>query len=250
LLIVTGTYPQINNREVLVNKLITRTLLALLMLAAPTGVAARDFFGGASPLPMYLTVDYGDLDASLARAGLGPLDDGVFLMGWSTYIYVHPSVRVGLMGAGGSHIGEGMTCNITRQAKVGLGFIGATGEYVFSFMKGDVAVGTMLGYGHADIELRQIMPGPIDWDGIWDVYQCEPALPGTFMNIMKGNFFAYQPFLRLKYKMTGWLSLQGSAGYLGAQVSSWKHRGDAEIGGEPTLDLGGFIFTIGPHIGF
>jgi hypothetical protein len=227
------------------------TITALFLLLSFTGVStARDFFGGASPLPMYLMVDYGDLDPSMARAGLGPLEDGVFLMGWSTYIYVHPSVRVGLMGAGGSKTTDGMNDLITRQAKVGLGFIGASGEYVFSFLRGDVAVGTMLGYGHADIELRQLMPGPIDWDGIWDVYQSEPPLPGTFVNIMKGNFFAYQPFLRVKYKLTNWLSLQGSAGYFGARVGTWKHRGDVDIEGQPTLDFSGAMFTLGPHIGF
>ena len=70
------------------------------------------------------------------------------------------------------------------------------------------------------------------------------------MNIMRSNFFAYQPFLRLKYKLTGWLSLQGSVGYLGAQAGSWKQRGDVDIDGEPSLDFGGVTFTLGPHIGF
>jgi hypothetical protein len=231
-------------------RLFTAMLTMLMMMSLPAAALARDFFGGVSPLPMYLMVDYGDLDASMARAGLGPLEDGLFLMGWSTYIYVHPNVRVGLMGAGGSKTEEGMNDLITRQAKVGLGFIGASGEYVFSFMQGDVAVGAMLGYGHADIELRQLMPEPIDWDDIWDVYQNDPPLPSTFVNIMKGNFFTYQPFLRLKYKLTGWLSLQGSVGYLGAKAGSWKHRGDVEIEGEPSLDFSGVMFTFGPHIGF
>jgi hypothetical protein len=226
--------------------------IAIFFFLFPVGpnAMARDFFGGFSPLPMYVMVDYGDLNQYVERAEMNPLEDGAFLMGWSTYLYVHPSVRVGLMGAGGSKTVDGMDDIITRQAKVGLGFIGATGEYVFSFMKGDVTIGTMLGYGHADIELRQSIADPIDWEQIWDVYQSEPALPSTFMNIMEGNFFAYEPFIRLKYKLTGWLSLQGSAGYLGAKVSSWKHRGDVEIKNKPSLDFSGVIFTLGPHIGF
>jgi hypothetical protein len=232
------------------SKLVTMVSMVVLVSFSTGGAMARDFFGGASPAPMYLLVDYGDLDESMARAGLSEMEDGLFLVGWSAYVYVHPSVRVGLMGAGGSKTGEGMSDLITRQVKVGLGFLGASGEYVLSFTQGDVAVGTMLGYGHADIELRQNMSEPIDWNGIWDVYQSEPALPSTFMNTMKGYFFAYQPFVRLKLKLTGWLSLQGSAGYLGASVSSWKHRGDVQIDGEPAVDLGGVTFMLGPHIGF
>ena len=224
-------------------------LFFLLLLIAPNAMA-RDFFGGFSPLPMWLNVDYGELNDYVEGIGVAPLDDGAFLMGWSVYLYVHPSVRVGLMGTGGSKSADGRDDIITRQAKVGLGFIGATGEYVFSFTKGDVAIGTMLGYGHADIELRQSMAGPINWDQIWEGYRSEPALPSTFMNIMEGNFFAYKPFIRLKYEITSWLSLQGSAGYLGAEVSSWKHRGDLEIKNEPSLDFGGLILTLGPHIGF
>jgi hypothetical protein len=226
------------------------TIAGFVLLSLAGGAQATDFFGGASPLPMWLTADYADLNPSLEHIGVSTLDNGAFLMGWSFYLYVHPSVRVGLMGAGGSKLADGMDDIITREVKVGLGFLGATGEYVFSFMRGDVAVGTMLGWGHADIELWQIQSDPIDWDLIWDSYVQEPALPGNFGTTLKGNFFAYQPFLRLKYKLTGWLSLQGSVGYLGAEVSSWKQRGDVGIDNEPTLDFGGAMFTLGPHIGF
>jgi hypothetical protein len=226
-------------------------LLGVLLIAvSPAETPARDFFGGVSPAPVYVMTDFGTLNTDIEGIGVEPLDDGLILAGWNTYIYVHPSVRIGVMGAGGSQTVKGRDDLITRQVKVGLGYMGLSGEYVFSFMKGDVAVGTMLGYGHADIEILQSQAGSPDWDGIWDVYASEPSLPSTFMNIMRSNFFAYQPFLRLKYKLTGWLSLQGSVGYLGAQAGSWKHRGDVDIDGPPDLDFGGLTITLGPHIGF
>ena len=231
------------------SKLLTLITACLLIFSA-AGAQATDFFGGGGPTPMYLMVDYGDLNEHIEGIGVSCLEDGTFLMGWSTYIYVHSNVRVGLMGAGGSQLGEGMDDLITREAKAGIGFFGATGEYVINFMQGDVAVGTMLGWGHADIELRQIMSDPVDWDLIWDPYAQEPSLPNNFGNSLSGNFFAYQPFARFKYKLTGWLSLQGSAGYLGAKVDSWKQRGGVEIEDGPSLDFGGVIFALGPHIGF
>ena len=225
-------------------------LVLFLIASLPSAAPARDFFGGVSPAPVYVTTDFGDLNVHIEGIGVEALDDGLILAGWNTYIYVHPSVRVGLMGAGGSQTVEGMDDLITRQVKVGLGYVGLSGEYVYSFMKGDVAVGTMLGYGHADIEMLQSQPGSPDWDGLWEVYASEPALPSTFMNVMKSNFFAYQPFLRVKYKLTGWLSLQGSIGYLGARAGSWTHRGDVDIENAPDLDFGGLTVTLGPHIGF
>lgn len=225
-------------------------LVSLIITILPVTASARDFFGGVSPAPVYVMTDFCELNTNIAGIGVNELDDGLVLVSWNTYVYVHPSVRVGLMGAGGSKTAEGRDDLIERRIKVGLGYMGLSGEYVFSFMKGDVTVGTMLGYGHADIEMLQSLTGSDEWDGLWDVYQSEPALPSTFMNIMKSNFFAYQPFLRMKYKLTGWLSLQGSIGYLGAQAGSWKHRGDVDIDGEPSLDFGGVTFTLGPHIGF
>jgi len=231
-------------------KLFGALLVTFIIAALPGAAPARDFFGGVSPAPVYVMTDFDELNTHIKEIGVAPLDDGLILAGWNTYIYVHPSVRIGVMGAGGSQTVEGRDDLITRQVKVGLGYIGFSGEYVFSFMKGDVTVGAMLGYGHADIELRQSMSGPIDWDGIWEVYASEPALPSTFMNSIRSNFLAYQPFLRMKYKLTGWLSLQGSVGYLGAQAGSWTHRGDVDIDGEPDLDFGGLNVTLGPHIGF
>ena len=225
-------------------------LITFIIASLPAGAPARDFFGGVSPAPVYVMTDFADLNTHIEGIGVEALDDGLILVGWNTYIYVHPNVRVGVMGAGGSQTVEGMDDLITRQVKVGLGYVGVSGEYVFSFMQGDVAVGTMLGYGHADIEILQSHAGPPEWDGIWDVYASEPALPSTFMNIMRSNFFAYQPFLRMKYKLTGWLSLQGSVGYLGAKAGSWKHRGDVDIDDEPDLDFSGLTVTIGPHFGF
>jgi len=231
-------------------KLFGIVLVMCVFAALPAGTAARDFFGGASPAPVYVMTDFGDLNVHIEGIGVEPLDDGLILVGWNTYIYVHPSVRVGVMGAGGSQTVEGMDDLFTRQAKVGLGYMGVSGEYVYSFMKGDVAAGAMLGYGHADIELRQFLSGSADWDELWEVYASEPPLPSNFTNIMRSNFFAYQPFLRVKYKLTGWLSLQGSIGYLGARAGSWKHRGDVDIEGAPDLDFGGLTFSLGPHIGF
>lgn len=223
-------------------------LFLLLFLIAPNATA-RDFFGGFSPLPMWLNVDYGELNDYLEGIGVAPLDDGAFLMGWSVYLYVHPSVRVGLMGTGGSRKQDGRSDLLVTEARSGLGFLGGTAEYVFSFMQGDVAIGTMLGYGHADIELRQRISGPIDWDEIWNDYLGQDP-PTNFGTTLKGNFFAYQPFIRTKYKLTSWLSLQGSVGYLGAKVGKWSQWGDVDIKNEPSLDFGGLIVTLGPHLGF
>jgi hypothetical protein len=223
---------------------------ALLLLLFAAGAQATDFFGGFSPAPVYVMTDFGELNTAIAAARVNPVEDGLVLVGWNTYLYVHPSVRVGVMGAGGSKTVEGRSDLIERQAKVGLGYVGVSGEYVFSFMKGDVAVGTMLGYGHADIEVIQSLTGSDQWDDIWNVYSSEPPLPSTFVNIVKSDFFVYQPFLRLKYKLTGWLSLQGSAGYLGAPAGSWTHLGDVDVENGPDLDFGGLTFSLGPHIGF
>lgn len=231
-------------------RLTIAALAAVTILTLPAGAPARDFFGGVSPAPVYVMTEFGDLNTYIEGIGVEPLDDGLVLVGWNTYIYVHPSVRLGVMGAGGSQTVEGHDDLIIRQAKVGLGYVGISGEYVYSFMKGDVAVGAMLGYGHADIELRQFLSGPADWDEIWDVYSSEPPLPSTFTNVMRSNFFTYQPFVRLKYKLTTWLSLQGSLGYLGAQAGSWTHRGDVDIENAPDLDFGGLTVSLGPHIGF
>ena len=128
-------------------RLLGALLGALMVAALPAGAAARDFFGGVSPAPVYVMTNFGDLNPNIEGIGVEPLDDRLILAGWNTYIYVHPSVRVGMMGAGGSQTVEGRDDLITRQVKVGLGYVGLSGEYVFSFMKGDVAVGTMLGYG-------------------------------------------------------------------------------------------------------
>jgi hypothetical protein len=226
-------------------------MMVLFMIVVwPAAASARDFFGGVSPAPVYVMTDFDELNGDIETIGVDQVDGGLILAGWNTYIYVHPNVRIGVMGAGGSKTVEGRDDLIERQVKVGLGYVGLSGEYVFSFMKGDVAVGTMLGYGHADIEMRQSQSGSVNWDGVWEVYRSETAQPNTFMNTMKSRFFAYQPFLRLKYKLTGWLSLQGGIGYVGAQASSWKHRGGIEIDGEPSLDFGGLTFSLGPHIGF
>ena len=235
--------------EVSMSKFVPWTIALFLLFPAAGSVQARDFFGGVGITPTFLTVDYADLNDYLEGIGVPALNDGSFLMGWKLYFYVHPSVRVGLMGAGGSKTEADASSNITREAKVGMGFLGATGEYVFSFMRGDVAVGAMLGWGHADIELRQISKNPIPWDHIWDDYQLSEA-PDNFMTILGGNFLAYQPFVRLKYKLTGWLSLEGSVGYLGAEVSTWKQREDVDIENEPSLDFSGLIVSFGPHLGF
>ena len=150
-------------------RLFRMTLAAIMIMMLPAGSSARDFFGGVSPAPVYVMTDFGKLNSNIAGIGVDQLDDGLILAGWNTYVYVHPSVRIGLMGAGGSQTVEGRDDLIERQVKVGLGYVGLSGEYVFSFMKGDVAVGTMLGYGHADIEMLQSLTGSDEWDGLWDL---------------------------------------------------------------------------------
>jgi hypothetical protein len=235
--------------EVVMSKLVLWANI-FLFLCIPSSLPARDFFGGAGPIPVWLDVDYGDLNEYVEDIGVSPFENGLFFVGGGGYLYVHPNVRVGLMGAGANKKRDASWGQLTNEVEFSLWFMGGTAEYVFSFMKGDVAVGTMLGWGHSEIKLRQFFQEPIPWESIWEVYQTEPALPGNFGTSLKGNFFAYQPFLRLKYKLTGWLSLQGSVGYLGAQVGTWKQWGDVDIENEPSLDLGGLTVTLGPHLGF
>jgi len=224
-------------------------IFMLLLFFTPSTSPARDFFGGIGPIPMWLKVDYADLNKYVSGIGVAPFEDGLFFVGGGGYLYVHPDVRVGLVGAGSHKERQGSLGTSTNEVQFSLWFMGGTAEYVFSFMKGDVAVGTLLGWGHSEIKIRQVSTEPIPWDTIWDDYQTAGTME-NFGTILKGNFFAYQPFLRLKYKLTNWLSLQGSVGYLGAQVGTWKQWGDVEIEKEPSLDVGGLIVTLGPHLGF
>ncbi len=224
-----------------------------LLMAIPGTSQSRDFFGGIGPIPMWLDIDYGDLNKDLENILVDPLENGLFFVGGGGYLYVHQNVRVGLMGAGSHKKRDGSVNGYDNQVEFSLWFMGGTAEYVFSFMRGDVAVGTMLGWGHSEIKLRQISQEPIEWGYIWDDYReifHTEGWPENFGTILKGNFFAYQPFVRLKYKVTRWLSLQGSVGYLGAQVGTWNQWGDVDIKNEPSLDMGGLIISLGPHLGF
>lgn len=231
------------------SKFVPWTIIFLLLFSIPSVSLGRDFFGGIGPIPMWLDLDYGDLNDYVADIGVSPFEKGLFFVGGGGYLYVHQDVRAGLVGAGSHKMRDGTVNGLTNEVDFSLWFMGVTAEYVFSFMKGDVAVGTLVGWGHSEIKLRQISQKPMPWEDIWDAYQLEGG-PKNFGTILKGNFFAYQPFLRLKYKLTGWLSLQGSVGYLGAEVGKWKQWGDVEIENEPSLDLGGLIVTMGPHLGF
>ena len=231
------------------SKFVLWTIIFLLLLSIPDSSQARDFFGGIGPIPMWLDVDFGDLNEDVESIGVSPFEDGLFFVGGGGYLYVSQNVRVGLMGAGSSKKETGTQDGITREAEVDLGFMGGTAEYVFSFEKGDVAVGTLLGWGNAEIRLRYVSKKPISWDQIWEDYQPQGEAE-NFGTTFKGRFIAYQPFLRLKYKLTGWLSLQGSVGYLGAEVGQWKQWVDIDIENEPSLDFGGLFITLGPHLGF
>lgn len=232
-------------------KLTPWIIVFLLIFPGVNGSQARDFFGGIAPIPIYLNIDYGDLNEYVEDIGVSPFDDGLFFIGGGGYLYVHPNVRVGLMGAGSDKMRGEEIEGYDNDVEFNLWFMGTTAEYVFSFMKGDIAVGTLLGWGHSEIKIRHISREPRSWDIIWDDYdEIWDLPPQNFSTTLKGNFFAYQPFVRLKYKLTGWLSLQGSVGYLGADVGKWKEWGDVDVENEPSLDFGGLIVTLGPHLGF
>jgi len=247
------------------NKILT--LLLLLAFSAGIAVAQEEpippkrsravkvgLFGGYTP--GWLFVDVKPVNEFLLGGkGAALQESGVFMTGGAGAIYIMflPNVRVGGMGMTGSIKSTSLDlAGIRRDAEYHVGFGGVTIEYVWPVMEHlDIALGTSLGGGGADLTLRQSNGGTNTWTseqailGDWNA-----GTAGNVTRVLSGAFFVAVPSLYVEYALLGWLGLRLGASYVAMIVPSWEVDGNYDLLGVPSGVSGrGFMLQAGVLVG-
>jgi hypothetical protein len=219
-----------------------------------TKMAKVGLFGGF--LPGWLSVDVGPINDFIVHSKGIPLStNGVFMVGGggAIYIMVLPNVRIGGVGMSGSLNSTGLDATgIRRDAKLNIGYGGATIEYVIPIVERlDVSAGIMLGAGGIDLTMRVSNGGNNTWES--EQNYLSAGLGGTINNVTRiysGAFFVWSPMVNVEYAVLGWLAFRLGASYVGMSFPSWKVDGNYELLGVPSSVSGkGFMVQGGVLVG-
>ncbi len=211
-------------------------------------------FGGFTP--GWLFLDVKPINEFLAAGKGAPLkEDGIFMTGGAgaAYIMLLPNVRVGGMGMTGAIRSTSIDLNaVRRDAELRVGFGGVTIEYVWPVTERlDFSAGAMLGWGGADITLRQSNGGTNTWVGEQEQFaQWTAGNPGNMTRTLSGAFFVWVPSVDVEYSLLGWLGVRLGASYVGMSFPSWKVDANYELLGVPSGVTGkGFMVNAGVFVG-
>lgn len=139
------------------------------------------------------------------------------------------------------------TVNFNRHMKYKLRTYGFTAERRIALFPGVyLAPGAQLGWGSTTLLFSQT-----DGNFVWNTLNDKLASPGSKYLELKRGYLLFQPKISLVVKLTNWLGIQGTAGYM---MSYSYHPGwNAEFVGEkfdvkhsPENSLNGMTFSIGP----
>lgn len=143
------------------------------------------------------------------------------------------------------------TVNYSRHMKYKLRTYGFTAERRIALLRGVyLAPGAQLGWGSTRLIFSQT-----DGDFVWSQLNNKLGSPSTKYVELKRGYLVFQPKISLVVKLTDWLGIQGTAGYM---MSYSYHPGwSANFVGEkfdvkksPENSLNGVIFSIGPWFSF
>lgn len=143
------------------------------------------------------------------------------------------------------------TANYKRHMKYKLHTYGFTAERRIALLRGVyIAPGAQLGWGSTNLLFSQT-----DGNFVWSQLNNKLASPTSKYLELKRGYILFQPKISLVVKLTDWLGIQGTAGYL---MSYSYHPGwSANFVGEkfdvkqsPENSLNGMTISIGPWLSF
>lgn len=209
--------------------------------------------GGFTPYVLFWNVDNIN-KAIISDVGPNLKKQPIVLYGGEGYGYIMliENLRIGGMGAGGNVKNSSIYGNTRMDLETNVNFGGVIINYVVPLSQRlDFTIGSMIGWGGINLKLRRDNWGIKKWDDILNQWGTSGSvLVNNFSHKVNGNFFIYQPNLKLEYAVLRWLSIRFGVGYLGMTGGKWKLDDEFElVGVSDKLNASGFIFDTGILIG-
>ena len=176
----------------------------------------------------WLNLDLSALNQTLRPAGYAPLSGKILLIGGMCAACFVQNWHLG----GGSLYGEEISSQGEKQARLSLELGGVFITYMIWHNKQTaLSPGAFAGVGKATLELLDHEAATV-----------EEALRRPTSILLKQDFFALQPYISLDVRITSWLSVRLSAGYLQTFGGKW-HLGQHKL---LALEgnLGGYMLQI------
>ena len=215
-------------------------------------------YGGGSVLPMWLVLDFDDLDRSLDSWGFDRLGNkGFMAIGGGGMGTIGKGFLIGGMGGGGS-VKSSKTVDVdgsevSKRVKFSYSFGGVTLTKRFAVTRSVITDLTVLaGAGHVDMDLVNI-DQKFTWKNIRRNLDTNPDNDSEyfFATRMSSNFFTGRASVGVLVRLTAWFGIYASGGYQGSVIPEGGFdAGGNEVFGSPRMNLSGFSFTLGPWLGF
>ena len=210
--------------------------------------------GGGGWIPMWF-VDknkFEDVNKVIEDFGFAPLhEDGMFLNGFGGKGNIGKNWFLGGMGEWYSIDRKMIDTTGVKRMKYSLGFGGVTLDKRIMLSKNlATSLGFMLGWGGHTLELSHIGD---NYD--WNLLNTQLASSSNNYVQLEKSYILFQPKLEILYRLTDWLGIRASAGYM---LSYSYHSGwnanicddIFEVKDSPDTKLDGMTFSVGPWFGF
>jgi hypothetical protein len=200
--------------------------------------------GGGGPVPGYIFADLGVINAQVKKMGIPKVPEAIFVMGGKGYARFG-NIIIGGGGYGGSSESSGMPDESARHATVDLGYGGGIIGIDLARCRCELTAGLLLGAGSVAVTRKIASQGVFDWGEAWDIFGKD--LPDsiatdhlTASSRLTADFWAIEPFVELRVRVTPYLAIGLAGSYLRAHVgkATWKMDG-LDILNSPEADLGG-----------
>jgi len=210
--------------------------------------------GGGGWIPMWF-VDknkFEDVNKVIEDFGFSPLhEDGMFLNGFGGKGNIGKNWFIGGLGEWYSIDRKMIDTTGVKRMKYSLGFGGVTLDKRIMLSKNlATSLGFMLGWGGHTLELSHIGD---NYD--WNLLNTQLASSSNNYVQLEKSYILFQPKLEVLYRLTDWLGIRASAGYM---LSYSYHSGwnanicddIFEVKNSPDTKLDGMTFSVGPWFGF
>lgn len=211
-------------------------------------------YGGGSWIPVWYVPDFDDVNEIISQLEFPTLSkNGLFMNGGGGKGPIGKGLFIGGMGAGcGITRKKDVTLSdstrVTRKMKYDIGYGGVTLTKRIPFSRKLVSlVELMLGWGRTTLEILQ-KDGNYNWDIEGDLDTSDH----NYYVKMEKKFIALHPKVGLMYRITSWLGVRATAGYIYTYSfkPDWTANEDFDVVGSKNTKFSGYTFTIGPWFGF
>jgi hypothetical protein len=210
---------------------------------------------GGGPYFGLMQLSVPELDDRLAAMGLEVLPDWLPTYGGGGTIHVGRFL-IGGMGYSGTHSTSAAAAGIARQADITVGHAGLMLGYIKAISNMKLTLGSLLGMGSFEAQIRRAPQGSADWTGVWEYY--DSGFTGTVdaadlsvSTRLSASYFWAEPFISLRYWVIPLVALDLTAHYSYGKIGAGKLKeNDRSISGAPEMDLSGMGFRIGIFFGF